>query len=243
MAKEFFDQKDGYYTPNSSITYEGVRYFTDSDGYKDGIDIDYYVANPLFDSFMKETKTKNFNSINDVRNLIKFIEDGGASSNNTVDNGNKGNKGEGSNLNKFIREDTRNPKLNFSDDYKFVSNPRNPSIQDLRFFAQEYIVPVYTGKKVDVDIGDGRTGEVQEIKYEYRDTLPPKEFEYRGRVFKPRKMFLKQNKDLQTTTGIYREKKVTKFFDKATKLPELTFSTTPVKLIKPSYGDVQPTLM
>ena len=250
MAREF-DKKDGYYTPNSSITYEGVRYFTDSDGYKDGIDIDYYVANPSFDSFMKETKTDSFSSVNDVQNLIKFIENGGVSNDDTGSkdgNRNGGGKGEKpktfKNLNKLIIKDTKNPNLNIPDaDYEFVSNPRNPSVQDLRYFAQEYLVPVYTGKKDKVKLGDGSTGEVDEVRYEYRDTLPPKKFRYKGRLFKPREMFLNQNEDLQKTTGIYRPKKVKKFFDKATKMPELSFSTTPVELIKPSYGDVKPTFM
>lgn len=81
MAKKVkYDQKDGQYPKNSSTTYEGIRYLTDNDGYKSGIDFEYYQAMPGFDAFMKETKTKNFNSENDIKSFNDFVAKGTGSS-------------------------------------------------------------------------------------------------------------------------------------------------------------------
>ena len=98
MAKKVkYDQKDGQYSKNSSTTYEGVRYLTDDDGYKSGIDFDYYKAMPGFDAFMKDSKTNNFNSVNDVKNFSDFVAKGTGSSSSSSDNKNNDLKINGSN--------------------------------------------------------------------------------------------------------------------------------------------------
>jgi len=244
-----FDKKDGYYKPSSAITYEGIRYLTDNDGYKDGIDFEYYKANPAYKFFIKDSGTKNFNSVNDVKNFTTYIEenlgqseDGKGSGGSSGGSGGGGKKNNPNSYTPDIQENTRNPKLIVPDDYEFVSNPRNPSIDDLRYFASEYLVPVYPGGTQLVEVGGGETGRVDKVRYEYRDTLPPKTFEYKGEVFEPRKMFLNQNKGLKKTTGKYREGKVQKRIDEATTMPTFNFALNPVELIKPSYGDVGQTV-
>lgn len=245
MSKSDYDLKDGRYKSNSVITYEGVRYLTDDEGYKDGIDFEYYKANPAYEFFVKESGIKNFNNINDVKNFTTYIEENIGQPIEDRFQVVRDKRDEKNNPDPYIpdvRESTRNPKLTVPDDYEFVSNPRNPSIDDLRYFASEYLVPVYPGGTQLVDVGGGETGRVDKVRYEYRDTMPPKTFEYKGEVFKPRQMFLDQNKGLKKTTGKYREGKVRKAIDKATEMPTFNFALNPVELIKPSYGDVGQTV-
>ena len=98
MAKKVkYDLKDGQYSKNSSTTYEGVRYLTDDDGYKSGIDFEYYKAMPGFDAFMKDSKINNFNSENDVKNFNDFVAKGTGSSSSSSDSKNNDLKINGSN--------------------------------------------------------------------------------------------------------------------------------------------------
>ena len=249
MSKFDFDIKDGSYKPSSSITYEGVQYLTDKDGRKDGIDFDYYKANPLYETFIKDSKTNDFNSVNDVNNFLTYIEEftgKSEESSNSDSAGTKSNSSKGGNTQTYepnIKESTRNPKLQVPEDYEFVSNPRNPSIEDLRYFATEYLVPTYPeGQTMLVEVGQGETARVDKVVYEYRDTIPPKTFEYKGEVFKPREMFLNQNDGLKKTKGKYKKGKIEKFVEETTQMPTFNFALNPVELIKPSYGDVGQTV-
>lgn len=123
-------------------------------------------------------------------------------------------------------------------------NPFVPTQEHLEYFYKEVLVPTYSdsGKTEEIEIGDGKT-----IDLPHRGTKKitlgvPEVFRNDGREYRPQQMFLNQNKGMKPLGKKFQKKQVQKRIDKATKMPDLSFSLEPVKLIKPKYGRL-PTML
>ena len=119
-------------------------------------------------------------------------------------------------------------------------NPRVPTQEHLEYFYQTVLIPRYQDKLVEYDVGGGESYEIPGIKYKKTTLRPDISFERGGKEYKPQQMFFEQNKGgaFRPLAKRFQKKQVDKRVAKATKMPKLSFSLEPVRLIKPRYGEL-----
>lgn len=116
------------------------------------------------------------------------------------------------------------------------TNPRIPTLENLEWFYQERLVPEYhEDEKVAINIGKGKTAEIDKLTFKTVTIKPPAKFSRGGTTWRPRKMFLEQNSGFKPLAAKYKAANVEKLKEKATVMPSLKFSMKEVKLIKPTY--------
>lgn len=117
-------------------------------------------------------------------------------------------------------------------------NPRVPTQENLEYFYQEVLLPKYDEDKTDrIDIGQGKSWEIPELTYDTHTLKPDHTFERGGLKWRPRKMFLNQNKAeaFREWDNQFKPSNVEKRREAVKKIPNLEFSLKEVKLIKPMY--------
>lgn len=117
-------------------------------------------------------------------------------------------------------------------------NPRVPTQENLEYFYQQVLLPKYSDDKTDaIDIGQGKSYDVPELSYETKTLKPDSTFE-RGKLrWKPREMFLEQNKAeaFRDYGDKFKPSNVEQRREAVKKIPSLEFSLQEVKLLKPMY--------
>lgn len=117
-------------------------------------------------------------------------------------------------------------------------NPRVPTQENLEYFYQQVLLPKYSDDKTDsIDIGDGQTFDIPELTYETKVLKPDSTFERGDLKWKPRQMFLNQNKAeaFREWGDKFKPSNVEQRREAVKSIPSLEFSMQEVKLIKPIY--------
>jgi len=127
---------------------------------------------------------------------------------------------------------------------------RKPTKKHLNKYVQKhtYSERSKSGKKENVDIGQGRTISMDRLKIKTKTLTAPEQYNYivqKGtkkqpeikRTYRPRDMYFGQNDNLPKAKGKFNRKKVKNRVKAATAMPKFEFDySKPIKIVKPTYG-------